>query len=119
MAVLGYVCMQYPETQLGIILLPFITFSAGAVSIMEIFYLSFEIFELFIVVGYKIHCWLGHSRCFIGLEAFRSCSTFGWSSDWNVSNYFVLFELCSLKTFLLLYMLFEGFWGVKTICLVD
>ncbi|CAH1133648.1 unnamed protein product [Ceutorhynchus assimilis] len=29
MAILAYVCMQYPETQLGIILLPFITFSAG------------------------------------------------------------------------------------------
>ncbi|XP_050309376.1 presenilins-associated rhomboid-like protein, mitochondrial isoform X2 [Anthonomus grandis grandis] len=30
MAILGYVCMQFPETQLGIILLPFFTFSAGA-----------------------------------------------------------------------------------------
>lgn len=29
MAILGYVCMQFPETQLGIILLPFFTFSAG------------------------------------------------------------------------------------------
>lgn len=29
MAVLCYVCMQYPDTKLGIILLPFITFSAG------------------------------------------------------------------------------------------
>jgi len=29
MAVLAYVCMQYPDTKLGIILLPFFTFSAG------------------------------------------------------------------------------------------
>ncbi|XP_066251179.1 presenilin-associated rhomboid-like protein, mitochondrial [Euwallacea similis] len=29
MAVLGYVCMQFPETQLGIILIPLFTFSAG------------------------------------------------------------------------------------------
>lgn len=31
MGVLGYVCTQYPETKLGIILLPLFTFSAGAV----------------------------------------------------------------------------------------
>lgn len=30
MAVLGYVCTQYPDTRLGIILLPVFTFSAGA-----------------------------------------------------------------------------------------
>ncbi|RZC34491.1 presenilins-associated rhomboid-like protein, mitochondrial [Asbolus verrucosus] len=30
MAILGYVCTQYPDTQLGIILLPIFTFSAGA-----------------------------------------------------------------------------------------
>ncbi|XP_044266745.1 presenilins-associated rhomboid-like protein, mitochondrial [Tribolium madens] len=30
MAILGYVCTQYPETKLGIILLPIFTFSAGA-----------------------------------------------------------------------------------------
>ncbi|KAJ8960921.1 hypothetical protein NQ318_020221 [Aromia moschata] len=30
MAILGYVCTQYPETRLGIILLPIFTFSAGA-----------------------------------------------------------------------------------------
>jgi len=30
MAILGYVCTQYPDTKLGIILLPFLTFSAGA-----------------------------------------------------------------------------------------
>lgn len=30
MAILGYVCMQYPDTKLGIILLPFLTFSAGS-----------------------------------------------------------------------------------------
>ncbi|ERL93545.1 hypothetical protein D910_10834 [Dendroctonus ponderosae] len=29
MAILAYVCVQYPETKLGIILLPFFTFSAG------------------------------------------------------------------------------------------
>ncbi|XP_030751151.1 presenilins-associated rhomboid-like protein, mitochondrial isoform X1 [Sitophilus oryzae] len=29
MAVLGYVCTEYPDTRLGIILLPFLTFSAG------------------------------------------------------------------------------------------
>ncbi|KAK9720505.1 Rhomboid family [Popillia japonica] len=29
MAILGYVCTQYPDTKLGIILLPFLTFSAG------------------------------------------------------------------------------------------
>ncbi|KAF2892220.1 hypothetical protein ILUMI_13964 [Ignelater luminosus] len=30
MAILGYVCTQYPDTKLGIIFLPFLTFSAGA-----------------------------------------------------------------------------------------
>ncbi|KAJ8970902.1 hypothetical protein NQ317_009054 [Molorchus minor] len=30
MAILGYVCTQYPDTRLGIILLPVFTFSAGA-----------------------------------------------------------------------------------------
>ncbi|KAJ3633974.1 hypothetical protein MTP99_010886 [Tenebrio molitor] len=30
MAILGYVCTQYPDTKLGIILLPIFTFSAGA-----------------------------------------------------------------------------------------
>ncbi|XP_018325792.1 presenilins-associated rhomboid-like protein, mitochondrial [Agrilus planipennis] len=30
MTILGYVCTQYPDTQLGIILLPVFTFSAGA-----------------------------------------------------------------------------------------
>ncbi|XP_022901906.2 presenilin-associated rhomboid-like protein, mitochondrial [Onthophagus taurus] len=30
MAILGYVCTQYPDTKLGIILLPFLTFSAGS-----------------------------------------------------------------------------------------
>lgn len=32
MAILGYVCTQYPDTKLGIILLPFLTFSAASVS---------------------------------------------------------------------------------------
>lgn len=31
MGILGYVCTQYPDTRLGIILIPFFTFSAGAV----------------------------------------------------------------------------------------
>jgi len=30
MAILGYVCAQYPDTKLGVIFLPFLTFSAGA-----------------------------------------------------------------------------------------
>lgn len=30
MAILGYVCTQYPDTRLGIILLPFLTFSASS-----------------------------------------------------------------------------------------
>ncbi|CAG9854849.1 unnamed protein product [Phyllotreta striolata] len=30
MAILGYVCTQYPDTRLGIILLPVVTFSAGS-----------------------------------------------------------------------------------------
>lgn len=30
MAILGYVCTQYPDTKLGIIFLPFLTFSAGS-----------------------------------------------------------------------------------------
>ncbi|XP_019864885.1 presenilins-associated rhomboid-like protein, mitochondrial isoform X2 [Aethina tumida] len=30
MGILGYVCTQYPDTRLGIILIPFFTFSAGA-----------------------------------------------------------------------------------------
>lgn len=33
MGILGYVCTQFPETKLGIILVPLFTFSAGAVSI--------------------------------------------------------------------------------------
>lgn len=33
MAILAFVCVQYPDTQLGIIFLPMLTFSAGAVSI--------------------------------------------------------------------------------------
>lgn len=35
MAILGYVCTQYPDTKLGIIFLPMLTFSAGAVSIFD------------------------------------------------------------------------------------
>lgn len=34
MAILGYVCAQYPDTKLGVIFLPFLTFSAGAVSLI-------------------------------------------------------------------------------------
>jgi len=30
MAILGYVCAQFPDTKLGVIFLPFLTFSAGA-----------------------------------------------------------------------------------------
>lgn len=33
MAVLGYVCTQYPDTKLGIIFLPFFVFSAGSVKL--------------------------------------------------------------------------------------
>lgn len=33
MAILAFVCVQYPDTQLGIIFIPTLTFSAGAVSI--------------------------------------------------------------------------------------
>lgn len=36
MAVLGAVCTHVPDATLSIILLPFITFSAGAVSIINI-----------------------------------------------------------------------------------
>lgn len=32
MAILGYVCTQFPDTKLGIIFLPFFTFPAEAVS---------------------------------------------------------------------------------------
>ncbi len=32
MAILAFVCVQYPDTELGIIFLPMLTFSAGAVS---------------------------------------------------------------------------------------
>lgn len=35
MGILGYVCTQFPETKLGIILVPLFTFSAGAVSIKK------------------------------------------------------------------------------------
>lgn len=37
MGILGYVCTQYPETKLGIILIPLFTFSASAVSIVTQF----------------------------------------------------------------------------------
>lgn len=64
MAVLGYVCMQFPETQLGIILLPFFTFSAGTVSENVLNFLinlkSIMVKHLesvWLIIGNQIYCW--------------------------------------------------------------
>lgn len=37
MGILGFICTQFPETKLSIILLPQFTFSAGAVSFFFFF----------------------------------------------------------------------------------
>lgn len=36
MGILAYVCIRYPDTQLSILFLPMLSFSAGSVSILSI-----------------------------------------------------------------------------------
>lgn len=63
MAVLGYVCMQFPETQLGIILLPFFTFSAGTVSensqllVFILIVMIKDLESMYLISGNQIYCW--------------------------------------------------------------
>jgi rhomboid-like protein len=69
MAILAYVCAKYPDTQLSIIFLPMVQFSAGAVRI-KFSCFSQNILTYFFFAGHQSHYGYRPCRCVDELALF-------------------------------------------------
>lgn len=73
MAILGYVCTQYPDTKLGIIFLPMLTFSAGAVSIFD----KHNSYWMFLLQAIKVIVGLDTAGVLLGWKFFDHAAHLG------------------------------------------